>query len=82
MTGVATMQKKSLFCVQYPLHVFTSDVVSLHPFHDSTSYYCVTMHLLLLWWSRIKKKEKKKRKKEVRATFMLFQSIKLFHISE
>ena len=47
--------KKSLFCVQYPLHVLTSDVVSLLPFPDSTCYYCVTMHLLLLWWSRIKK---------------------------
>ena len=55
MTGVATMQIKIAFCDQYPLHVLTSDVVSLLPFPDSTCYYCVTMHLLLLWWSSIKK---------------------------
>ena len=29
--------------------VLTSDNVSLLPFPDSTSYYCVTVHSLLLW---------------------------------
>ena len=56
VSGVATMQIKSLFCLQYSLHVFTSDVASLLPLPLSTCYYCVTMHSLFLWWSRIKKR--------------------------
>ena len=45
--------KNRFFCLQYFLHVLTSDVVSLLTFPDSTCYYCVTLHSQLLWWSRI-----------------------------
>ena len=51
--------KSCFFCPHYPLHVFTSDVVSLLPLPDSTCCYCVTMPSLLLWWSRIIKKKLK-----------------------
>ena len=40
--------KNRLFCLQYPLHVLTSDVVWLLSFRDSTCYYCVK--LCIRYW--------------------------------